>query len=541
MKKKGTLKKVSLILLLICLAVSVLVVGCKKEEEAAAVEETEKQEKAEAVRETLVYATTDKVSDMDPANAYDFHTWELFRNVSRGLLAYRPGTTELIPGLAEDYTVNDAGDVYTFELREGVNFSDGTPFDAEAVKWSIDRVMNIAGDPSWLVTDFVDSVDVVDEYTVRFNLKGSVGFFPDLVATVPYFPMNPNIFPADRWVNEPSELEGGELSGLGPYKIVSFKRDEEVILEKNAEYYGEEPAVDMIAIRYYADATTMRLALENGEVDLVYKDLNPSDKADLLEMTEYKNFEIPSSYIRYLCFETSESVFQDARTRQAVAALIDRPDVIDKVFLGQMEPLYSMIPRGMKWHSDDFEDALGDGNVELATELLSGMGYSEADPFSFELWYTPTHYGDTEVDVAEVLRVQFEKCPLIDVTIKSAEWSTYIDNWDSKTMPSFLLGWYPDYMDPDNYTAAFAGTSGSKGMGIYFSDPEWDALFQKEQQTPDQDAREDVFMQIQEMWTEEVPTAPIFQGKLYIFTQPDVGGVKVGTDMVLHYDTLYFE
>jgi peptide/nickel transport system substrate-binding protein len=496
---------------------------------------------AESEGNSLVYATTEKVSDMDPSNAYDFHTWELFRNISRGLLAYKPGTTELIPGLAESYTVNAAGDVYTFVLRKGVKFSDGTPFDADVVNWSIDRVINLGGDPSWLVTDFVASVDVVDDYTVRFNLTGAVGFFPDVVATVPYFPMNPSIFPEDRWVNDPSELAGGELSGLGPYKIISFKRDEEVVLVANEEYYGDAPKIDTIVIRYYADATTMRLSLEKGEVDLVYKDLNPSDKEDLIGMSKYANYEIPSSYIRYLCFETSESMFQDARARQAIAALVDRQDIINKVFLGQMQPLYSMVPMGMKWHTDAFKDTLGDGNIELAEILLSELGYSASKPFEIELWYTPSHYGDTEVDMAEVLRVQLEKTAFIKVTIKSAEWSTYIDNWDTKTMPLYLLGWYPDYMDPDNYTAAFAGTAGSAGMGIYFSDPEWDALFKTEQTAPDQATRARVFAQLQEMWTEEVPTVPIFQGKLYIFAQQNVKGVMVGTDMVLYYDTLYFE
>jgi peptide/nickel transport system substrate-binding protein len=120
---------------------------------------------------TLVYGTTEKVTDMDPANAYDFHTWEIFENIYRGLLAYPPGKTNLVPGLAESYDVVDGGKGYIFKLKKGVKFSDGTPFDANAVKWSIDRVIRIQGDPSWLVTDFVESVEVLDKYRVKFNLK----------------------------------------------------------------------------------------------------------------------------------------------------------------------------------------------------------------------------------------------------------------------------------------------------------------------------------------------------------------------------------
>ena len=122
-------------------------------------------------KETLVYGTTEKIIDMDPGKAYDFHTWEIFYNIYEGLMKYKIGSTELEPGLAESFAISADGKEYTFKLRKGLKFTDGTAFDANAVKWSIDRVMALEGDPSWLVTDFVDHVDVVEKNSVKFVLK----------------------------------------------------------------------------------------------------------------------------------------------------------------------------------------------------------------------------------------------------------------------------------------------------------------------------------------------------------------------------------
>ncbi|MEW5818173.1 MAG: ABC transporter substrate-binding protein, partial [Spirochaetota bacterium] len=239
--------------------------------------------------------------------------------------------------------------------------------------------------------------------------------------------------------------------------------------------------------------------------------------------------------------ETSESVFKDKRLRQAFGALINRKEIIDKVFLGQSQPLYSMIPNGMIYHTDDFKTALGDGNVELANKLLAAAGYTASKPLRFELWYTPSHYGDTEVNMAEVLKANLEKSPAMKVTLKNAEWATYKDNWRNKQMPAFFLGWYPDYIDPDNYTAAFAGTAGSRGMGIFFSNPTWDALFTEEQSKTDPKVREEVFKKVQKMWTDEVMTAPIFQAYLYVFTKKNVKDVMIGPTLIFNYDVLRIE
>ena len=490
--------------------------------------------------DTLVYGTTDKVTDMDPASAYDFHTWEIFQNVSSGLLAYTPGTTKIVPGLATGYTVSEGGDEYTFTLRKGVTFSNGNPFNAEAVKWSIDRVAKLNGDPAALVTQYVKSVEVVDDATVKFILKQPVGYFPALVATPTYFPMDPSVYPEDKIVKDVGELNGGEIAALGPYKLTSFKRDEEAVFENNPNYWGKQPPIKKIIIRYFADATTMRLALEKGEIDLAFKSMNPSDIADLLKNTKYNSWKIPGPQIRYLCFETSESVFKEKKARQAVAALINRPQINSKVYLGENAPLYSMIPMGMSYHTDYFKSSWGDGNVAAADKLLKSLGYSKAKPFEFDLWYTPSHYGDPEVNMAEVLKAQMEKSALVKVNIKSAEWATYKQQWDQKQMPAFLLGWYPDYIDPDDYTSPFAQTEGSKGMGIFFTNADWDKLFLKEQSASDDAVRDATFAKIQKMWADECMTVPIYQGNLYVFTKKNLTGVKIGPTLIFNYDQLKF-
>ena len=507
------MRKLTFVLLPVLLAVGGLLVGCPAGRAAAA--------------KTLVYGTTEKVTDMDPAHAYDFHTWEIFQNIYQGLMTYEPGTTNLVPGLAESYSANARSDEFTFKLRKNLKFSDGTAFKADVVKWTIDRVAKLKGDLSWLVTDFVKQVDVVDEYTVKFTLKGPTAFFPALAASVPYFPVNPKAYPADKTVRDVDELAGKKLVGLGPYEAVSFKRDQEVVLEANAKYWGAQPNVKRIVIRYFADATTMRLALEKGEVDLAFKSLNRSDIRDLSKKAGISAYKLNGPQIRYLCFETSELVFKDKRLRQAVAALIDRQEIIEKVYLGQNSPLYSMVPIGMIYHAAAFKDAYGEKpDVARAEKLLADAGYTAAKPLKFELWYTPSHYGDAEVNMADVLKAQLGKTKAVAVTVKSTEWATYKDQWKKKQMPIWFLGWYPDYIDPDNYTAAFAGTEGSKGMGINFSRPEWDKWFTTEQNSPDPAVRKQTFEAVQKAWTDEVPTIPLWQGDLYVFTKPNVKDVK---------------
>ena len=511
------MKKHLFVVFALVLAVSMILTACGPKTEAPA--------ENGGAASVLVIGTTDKVTDLDPANAYDFHTWEIFHNTMDTLLHYVPGTTDLEPGLAESYDVSDDGLTYTFHLRQGLKFSDGTDFNAEAVKWSIERVMNLGGDPNWLVTSFVDHVEVVDDYTVAFVLQSPVNYFPLLVATEPYAPVSPSCYSADQFDSDST------CGGIGPYKIDKWVRDVEMDLVANPNWYGDAPKTEKIVIKYFADATTMRLALENGEIDVATKSLNPTDYADLRGNDQLQVIEGPGAQIRYLCFNHTIAPFDNAQVRQAIEYAVDRQALVDKAFQGTHQPLYSMVPMGMWGHIDAFPKR----DLDKAKELLTEAGYSADNPLQIDLWWTPTHYGDTEADVASIIKSSLEETGMIQVNLQSAEWATYTDQFGS--MGFYLLGWYPDYLDPDNYTYSFAASDASDDIGIYYSSEQMDAYFEAEQSAADLrgDDRLKTFEDIQNLWVTDVPTIPLTQGSLIVVAQKNVSGIVLDPNMMNHY------
>jgi peptide/nickel transport system substrate-binding protein len=482
---------------------------------------------APAEEGVIVVGTTDKITVIDPADSYDFHTWTIHLNTADTLLHYIPGTTSLENGLATGYEVSDDGLEYTFSLVEGVSFPDGTPFNAEAVKWSYDRVVRLEGDPNWLVTSFVEDVEVVDEYTVVYKLLSPVSYFPLLVATAPYSPVSPNCYSEDA-------IDADSMcGGVGPYQITSWDRDVEMVLEQYDGYPGNPPATPKIIIKYYADSTTMRLAVESGEIDVATKTLNPTDYADLEAEGNLQVIEGPGAYIRYICYNVTTPPFDQPEIRQAISAAADREALISIAYQGTHGPLFSMVPNGMWSHIDAFPER----DVDAAVALLEGAGYSADNKLVMDLWWTPTHYGPTEADVATILKDNLEETGLVEVNLQNTEWATYKEYMNAGSMPVFLLGWYPDYLDPDNYTWSWAHSDASDDMGIFYSNPEMDALLEAGQVAVplDGDERKAIYEEAQELWAVDVPTTPLTQGALLIVAQPDITGITLDPTMNDYY------
>ena len=482
--------------------------------------------------ERIVIGVTDKITDLDPANAYDFFTWEVLSNIMEGLVKYKPGTAEIVPALATSWEVKEDGKVWIFHLRKDARFCDGRPVTAYDVVRSIKRVMKLKGDPSWLVTEFVEDVKALDKYTVEFILKKPASFFLALLATPPYFPVHPN-YPDDKIVSDAT------WGGAGPYCIKEWRRDEILVLEANPYYYGQPPKTRTIVIKFYRDASTLRIALESGEIDIAWRTLRPTDYIDLQKNPKFKVIQVPGSFIRYIVVNTKMPPTNNKLVRQAIAAAIDRNELNKIVFLGTMEPLYSLVPKGLWSHVDVFKEKYGDGNIELAKKLLREAGYSETNKLHLVLWYTPTHYGDTEADLAQLIAKQLERTGMITVEIKSLEWASYVKQLRQGTMMLSLLGWYPDYLDPDDFLTPFLHCKANKWTGTGYCNPQVDELLDKAVVLTDKNERAKLYEKVQEILAEDAPFIPLLQGKLYVVTQKNVEGVEIGPPMLMPYYTLY--
>jgi peptide/nickel transport system substrate-binding protein len=514
-------KKILFILIALLLVGSLVLGACapKPDEEVVAVEPAE----------PFILGTTDSWSSFEPAWVYSFHDWELFHQCADGLINIKPGTAgEVELALAESYTVSDDGLEYTFKLREGVVFPDGTPFNADAVVHSFERIPGVAeelgSNADFLYTAYVEGVEKVDDMTVMVTFNDVYPFAPQLVATNPWKIINPNVY--TEAANETTTA-----CGIGPYVLTSFTEGEEAIFEANETYYGDPPKSAKIVVRYFADSPTMGLALQNGEIDAAWKSLSPADFDALTAVDGITTVTAGGTEIRYIVYNATTPPYDNPNVRLGLAQLLDREELADLGWQGIKVPLYSMVPPGFLGHKPTYE---GTEDVEAGKALLAGAGFTEENPLVMDLWYSPTHYGDTEPDVAAIVKDQLEESGVVQVTLNFLEWAAYRDAGRAGELPVSLLGWYPDYLDPDNYTNVFAHSPAS-WSGSNYNNPEMDALLEAQAGEMDEAARIAVLEEIQDFWVSESPFVPLGQGKLLIAHADGVSGVVLDPIALLHY------
>ncbi|MCJ7520311.1 MAG: ABC transporter substrate-binding protein [Anaerolineaceae bacterium] len=260
---------------------------------------------ASGSKDTIIIGTTDEVNSLDAGDAYATHDWEIIKNTGMGLMGYTPGTADLIPAIATDFpVVSDEGKTYTYTIKEGLQFADGTPLTADDFVFSWNRLNTLEGQVSGLVQVYVESVEAPDAKTVVYKLKYPIGFFNALAATAPFVPVNPNTFTLDEIVQFPDKLDG-----VGPYHMVSNVPGEQLVLEANPFYTGaDKPLIPNVIIKYFADPTTMGNAVEKGEIDIAWRILGPVESIRLQNVEGVTVQKIDAPTLRYMVFNHTYGV-----------------------------------------------------------------------------------------------------------------------------------------------------------------------------------------------------------------------------------------
>lgn len=510
---------------------------------------------ASPYKDTVIMGTTDSVqSSIDPSDAYDFFGWTVIQNTGSPLIDITPGSPagpkDLAPALAESWSVSSDGLTWTFNLRKGVMSGDGVEFTADDVKYSFERGMKIANPDGAVVgigyDAIIGSVEAVSKYQVNFNLKFACGFFGQLMAAAPSYIVNPRYAPMQYFrINyTDGNARASSPMDFGPYTLTSWTRvggkDQEMKFDANPLYWNAAagyPKTKHLVLRFYSDATTLRLAIEAGEVDLAYRQLGSTDIQSLQQKAQLKVWQGPSQFIQYLVFQQNIKPLDNPAVRRAIAASIDRKPITDVVFLGQATPLYSMIPNGMAYHSDVFKK-LGDANYTYAKTELAALGYSETKKLVLDLWYESSGHYESSPDIANVLKSSLEKSGVIQVNLHGVDWPTYRNNMRAESMALFVLGWYPDYVDPDNYLYPFVNSKAS-WLHSNYNSPLMDSMTEEQRATADPQKRTQLMASIQDLLVEDSPIVPLFQKSNWAISKQNVGGVVLDISMIFRYYLLF--
>lgn len=493
------------------------------------------------IRKSIItIGTTDKVTSLDPAAGGGYFGNNIMNNVGSGLLAYQQRTNTIIPDLATTWTISSDGKTYTFNLRKDAKFSNGDPITAQTVIDSWTRVMKINGPNAFLLTSEIDaknpqSLTSPDAYTLVVQLTKPYSPFLSLLAlsAAPTYVVDPKV------VNMTGFFTGPYI-GSGPYLVTKWVTDVELDLAANPNYYGPAPLTPNIVIKFFSDPSTLALAVQSKQVDVAFRSLDPTDIKSFRTNPNVKVVESDGAVMRYMAFNNRIPPFDNKLVRQALTYAINRTTIINSVFLGTVSPAYSMIPNGVLGHTDAYKTKYGpDGNPAMTKQLLTQAGYSTTNPLKIDFWYTPTHYGGTEQSVVTVIKQEFESTGMIVVTLHSAEWATYRSSYLNKiNLPVLMIGWFPDYIDPDDYVAVMYNSRIARFTGTWYNNTRVDQLLQTEVSTTDTNTRLTALSQIQDTAADETPSVPLWQEKQIAVSQTGVSGIILDSSQIFRFWTL---
>ena len=523
------MKKV-LVLLITTLMVVSLFAGCKQAAQPV----------------TLVFAKGGDAVELDPADVTDGESVTVMNNIFEGLVRYKPGTTEVEPWLATKWDVSPDGLVWTFYLRQGVKFHDGTPFNADAVVFSFERQR----DPNhpfhkygkweywqWCFSE-IKKTEKVDDYTVKITLDHPFAPFLSTMAMFTAYIVSPTNCEkwGDQWFAHPV--------GTGPFKFVEWVKGDHITLEKNPDYWGEKAKIDKLIFKVIPDASQRLLSLQKGEVQGM-EFPNPDDLAKIEQDANLQILSEPGLNVGYLAMNMGtdtpgfEKPFGDVRVRQAINYAINKKAIVDQLYKGTAVVAKNPIPPTLWGYNDAIQDY--EYNPEKAKELLKEAGYPNG--FKTKLWAMPVSrpYMFDPQKIATAIQADL-KAVGIDAEIVTYDWGTYLQKTENGEHPMALLGWTADYADPDDFLYVLldsdSATVGSAGNIAFYRNPEVHNLNIQAQRETDQTKRAEIYKKVQEIVHNDAPWVPLAHAKQILVFNKNVKGFVLYPTGDYHFETV---
>lgn len=484
----------------------------------------------------IVIGTTSRIRTLDPADAYEVLAGNLLTNLGDRLYAYGADGVTLEPQLATQMPeISPDGRIYRIPVRQGVRFHDGTPFNAAAMVFSLQRFMDNGGQPAGLLAGRVSKIQATGEYDLEIHLKEPFIAFPELLAFSGLCAVSPQAYGMGK-----GEFNPTTFVGTGPYRLVSYRSDA-LRLAPFADYWGTSPRNSGVDIQVFSSSANLFNAFRTGTVDLATPPLDPNQVQVLVRAQAQGQWQVlrgPGNVISLLSINLRQPPWNQLGARQALAASINRQRLQARVFLGQALPLYSLIPTIFPASQPVFEQFYGTGAPAEAGQWLKQAGFSKANPLVVNLWYRANI--PSNVLAATVFKASLERDlgAAVRVELDSTESATIYRNLDKGAYPLVMLDWYGDFYDPDNYIEPFLSceegnlqqgcqVGASASWGSFFYSPKANELINQSRKEADPSRRGQIFQALQELTAAQVPFIPLWQNEAYLFVQKNIQGAQL--------------
>ena len=554
-------KKLSL-LLTAALAASAVMTGCGgsdnsasepqtiddiQSDEADGEESTAAGELADA--QELTFVLNNEPDGIDPNVTNNSFAVPFLVNCFEGLVTYDE-KGEVVAGNAESWESNDDLTVYTFHLRDGLKWSDGSDLTANDYVYSALRVLTpaTAGQYVNMISDYVVNAEefyngtasaedvgikAVDDKTLEFTLKSPCPYFVDLVSMWVYFPVQEATIEAngDKWTNQADTYICN-----GPFKITDMKMGESVVLEKNENYWdADNVTLQKLTYRYILDTSTALTAYENGEVDGV-RTIPASDLARL-EADNAGVVTAPSYGTVYYNINCSVAPYDNPLVRKALCLAIDRDSLINNVAQLDAQPAYSFLAPGYVVDGKDVTDGRSDfglsskADPEAAKAALAEAGYPDGEGFpTVKL----TFYSDDNVKkIAEAIKEMWEQNLGITVEVSSADWAVYYDAVQSGNYEVGAMGWSADYVNPMSFLPLLYTDDVTNNA--FYSNPDYDAIVDQIKVEKDPAKFAELVKQADELVSATYPVVPLYYKSNNYLLKDYVQGVYMTSSSNLYF------